>query len=110
MKLKRIHIAIATQNIDASIEDYSKRLESPPCSVVPGEYALWRTESINLSIRQDPNCRSGELRHLGFEDSSAAKFSLSEDVNGIVWERFTAQQQADEIEKAWPGTGYKPKD
>ena len=26
----------------------------------------------------------------------------------IVWERFTAEQQAEEIERAWPGTGYVP--
>lgn len=105
---KRIHLAIATNDVNASIEDYSERLGLPPCSFVAGEYALWRTAQFNISIRQDPNCRPGELRHLGFEDPEAPEFSVSEDVNGIVWERFTAEQQAQEIENAWPGTGYIP--
>ena len=106
--MKRIHLAIATHDIDASIEDYSSRFGAAPCSVVPGEYALWRTETFNISIRKDPSCKPGELRHMGFEDASAPEFTLSEDVNGITWETFTAQQQADEIEEAWPGTGYVP--
>jgi len=34
--------------------------------------------------------------------------SSEKDVNGIVCEHFSAEQQADEIEEAWPGTGYIP--
>jgi hypothetical protein len=47
----KINIAIATHDIAASVEDYSKRLGCQPC-VVANEYDLWRTDSINLSIRQ----------------------------------------------------------
>lgn len=70
------------------------------------EYALWRTESLNLSIRQDPSGKSGQLRHLGFEDPTAGSFTKTTDVNGIVWENFNAQQQADEINAIWPDAEY----
>jgi ribulose kinase len=29
-------------------------------------------------------------------------------VNGIVWEHFSAQQQADEINEIWPEVNYLP--
>lgn len=106
--MKRIHIAIATRDLPATIVDYSQRLGCQPCSHVVGEYALWRTSTVNLSVRNDPSCQAGELRHLGFEDPDAAEFSSSTDVNGVVWERFAAAQQAAEIEATWPGASYGP--
>ncbi|EHU5134617.1 hypothetical protein KY939_004701, partial [Vibrio parahaemolyticus] len=107
--MNKLHIAIATDSIEKSIKDYSKRLGAEPCSFVANEYALWRTESLNFSIRQDSKCQPGELRHLGWEDASAKDFSEEKDVNGIVWERFSAEQQADEINEIWPHTNYDPK-
>ena len=107
--MKKLHIAISTNKIEETIKDYSARLEAEPCAVVSGEYALWRTETLNLSIRQDPKCTSGELRHLGWEDPTASGFSEETDVNGIVWEKFTAHQQADEINEFWPQANYEPK-
>ena len=107
--MKKLHIAISTNKIEETIKDYSARLEEEPCSVVQGEYALWRTETLNVSIRHDPNCISGSLRHLGWEDSSASEFSEETDVNGIVWEKFTAQQQANEINEFWPQAKYESK-
>ena len=106
--MKKLHIAISTNKIEETIKDYSARLEAEPSSVVSGEYALWRTETLNLSIRQDPKCTSGELRHLGWEDSNTSEFSEETDVNGIVWEKFTAQQQANEINELWPQANYEP--
>ncbi|MGM0564944.1 MAG: hypothetical protein ACQES2_11480 [Pseudomonadota bacterium] len=106
--MKKLHIAISTDNIEQTIEDYSIRLGLQPCSSVPGEYALWRTESLNLSVRQDHNCSPGSLRHLGWEDPAATEFTQDTDVNGIVWERFAAGHQADEINELWPKANYKP--
>ena len=37
--MKKLHIALATSDLDASVADYSARLETAPCSVVPGAYA-----------------------------------------------------------------------
>ncbi len=107
--MKKLHIAISTDKIEETIKDYSIRLGVEPCSFIQNEYALWRTDSLNLSIRQDPNCAPGELRHLGWEDDSARSFSEEKDVNGITWEKFSAQQQADEINKLWPEANYQPK-
>lgn len=106
--MKKLHLAISTNDIGATVEDYTTRLGSAPSLVVPNEYALWRNAVLNVSVRQDPACAPGELRHLGWEDAEAEVFSTATDVNGILWERFTAQQQADEIEAIWPGTGYRP--
>ena len=106
--MKKLHIAISTDKIDETITDYSARLGMPPCSSIPGEYALWRTESLNVSVRQDPDCETGSLRHLGWEDPIAHEFTHDIDVNGIVWERFTAQHQADEINEIWPEANYQP--
>jgi len=104
--MQRIHIALSTEDVAATVEDYSVRLGRKPNLVVAGEYALWRTDTINLSVRKDPTATPGELRHLGWEDPSAGGFTASTDVNGVVWERFTAEQQAQEIEAVWPGSGY----
>lgn len=106
--MKKIHIAISTDKIDETIADYSARFGVTPCSSVAGEYALWRTEVMNFSVRQDPGCDSGSLRHLGWEDAQATAFTQETDVNGIVWERFSAEQQADEINELWPDTDYQP--
>lgn len=106
--MKKLHIALSTRKIDESVKDYSARLGVEPCSFVANEYALWRTEFLNLSIRQDSSTPPGALRHMGWEDSTAREFSQEDDVNGIVWERFSAQQQADEINELWPEANYQP--
>lgn len=98
--MKRFHIAIGVADVASSIDDYTARLDVLPCVVVPGEYALWRTKTLNLSIRRvgEP----GALRHLGWEDPSAPSFSKDTDANGIIWERFNAEQQEREILDTWP--------
>ena len=107
--MKKFHIAISTNNIEETIKDYSARLEAEPCSVVEGEYALWRTETLNVSIRKDDNCSPGSLRHLGWEDPNTSNFIEETDFNGLVWEKFTAEQQANEINEFWPQANYKAK-
>ena len=97
----RIHIAIGSADIEASVRDYSERLGREPEVVIPGEYALWRTDILNFSVRKVPGGESGQLRHLGWEDPSCGTFSTETDVNGILWERFTREQQSDEIDAAW---------
>lgn len=104
--MKKIHIAISSENIEKTVIDYSKRLGCEPCVLVKGEYALWRTESINFSVRHDASSKRGSLRHLGWEDSEATEFTEETDINGIIWERFSADKQAEEIKKLWPDTDY----
>ena len=108
-RMKRIHIALGVADVEASAHDYSQRLGRQPDLVIPGEYALWRTETLNFSIRKVVSAEAGRLRHLGWEDPEATAFSVERDLNGILWERFTADQQADEILQIWPGTDYLPR-
>jgi len=100
--MKRFHIAISVRDIQRSVADYSARLGCEPSLVVPNEYALWRTPQLNFSIRKVDEA-TGPLRHLGWEDPTAPAFGTSVDVNGIVWEQFTAEQQSAEISQIWPG-------
>jgi hypothetical protein len=102
--MQRFHLALTTHNLESTISDYSVRLGIAPEVVVQGEYALWRTDSLNVSVRVDLSSKAGSLRHLGFEDSLVPCFSEEVDVNGLVWERFSATVQKEEIETMWPGS------
>ena len=106
--MKKLYLATSTQNIEATVKDYSIRLNSEPCLVITGRYALWRTDALNISIRHCDSIEPGNLRHLGWEDAKASSMSAETDVNGIVWENFTAQQQADEIKEIWSSVEYEP--
>ncbi len=100
--MKRFHIALAVADVAESVIDYSRRLGANPVVVVPGEYALWRTESLNFSIRQTRD-RPGSLRHVGWEDAAAPGFARQQDVNGLTWEHFGPTAQVEEIQRLWPG-------
>ncbi len=101
--MKKLHLALGVANLAATIADYSQRFSQPPSLVIPATYALWRTETLNISIRQVPAQEGGPLRHLGWEDDQATQFTQDTDCNGIVWEHFTAAQQTAEIATLWPG-------
>ncbi|MFM0217017.1 MULTISPECIES: VOC family protein [Paraburkholderia] len=90
--MKRFHIALAVASLDESIVDYSRRLGQSPDAVVPGKYAMWRTDLLNFSINEKPE-QAGQLRHVGFEDDTANAYSCSVDVNGLEWELFSAAEQ-----------------
>ena len=99
--MRRFHIALAVADVAQSGIDYSGRLGADPVVVVPGEYALWRTETLNFSIRQTHD-RPGTLRHVGWEDAAAPGFATQQDVNGLSWEHFCLAAQAEEIRRLWP--------
>lgn len=107
--MRRFHIAICVEDLESSIDDYTNRIGARPTLVVPGRYALWRTGELNLSIRQMPG-NGGQLRHVGWEDPAADTLSVEHDVNGLVWERFSALDQAREIKANWPEVEYEPND
>ena len=94
--MKRFHIALAVENLDSSIADYSLRLGQNPTVVVSDKYAMWRTDTLNFSINQIPD-RAGQLRHVGFEDESVQGFSSNYDTNGLEWELFSPQAQDKKI-------------
>ncbi|KLT73584.1 hypothetical protein PL75_01130 [Neisseria arctica] len=103
--MKRLHIALAVKELEPAIEEYTKRLGAKPVSVADNAYALWRTDQVNLSISVRPE-EAGQLRHLGFEDSEASEMSADYDAQGIMWERFTAEQQREEIFRYYPTADY----
>ena len=103
--MKRIHIAVAVANFADSVAEYTKRFGQHPCCTVAGEYALWRTEILNFSMKVDAN-NAGEIRHLGFENDAAKVFGETTDVNGIVWESFSYEQQRQEILQRWPDAQF----
>lgn len=100
--MRRFHLALSTDNVAAAVEDYSGRLGAEPVSYVEGQYALWRTPTLNISLRQDASVSPGQLRHLGWEDDSAVEFTQEQDFQGIVWESFSFEDQCQEINSIWP--------
>jgi catechol 2,3-dioxygenase-like lactoylglutathione lyase family enzyme len=98
---KKFHIAIAVKDIDAAVRDYSRRLGAAPTLIVADEYALWRTATLNFSIRKTKDA-PGAVRHVGWEDPTATGFTRETDANGLLWERFTEQDQQEEITRLWP--------
>ncbi|MBT5954443.1 hypothetical protein HOG98_06955 [bacterium] len=98
--MRKFHIAIGVKDIEKSIEDYSIRLRTKPTIHVEGEYALFRTDSLNMSIRKVDRVKTG-VRHIGWEDGSAIGFSEEKDCNGIIWELFNKEAQEDEISRLW---------
>ncbi len=48
--MNTIHIALATNDIEETVKEYSRCLGCDPCVVLPNQYALWRTDSINMSV------------------------------------------------------------
>lgn len=103
----KVHLAVSVSDVDVSVAEYTRLLGRAPVVVVPGEYALWRTEVLNFSIRRTTEA-PGQVRHVGFEREDAPHFSEYRDVNGLVWETFGKTQQADEIKATWPDTSYDP--
>ena len=106
--MKRFHVALAASDITISVQEYSQRLGQTPDLIIPDHYALWRTATPNLSIRISSNAQSQPLRHLGWELEETDRLSVEVDCNGIAWECFTAQHQAEEIVQAWPDISYNP--
>ncbi|WGK68327.1 hypothetical protein P0082_07510 [Candidatus Haliotispira prima] len=107
-EVDKLHVAVSSHQIEKTIEEYTIRLGTKPCLSVPNAYALWRTDSLNISVRQDTACPPAKLRHIGWENPTARSFSKKKDVNGLTWEKFNARQQADEINALWPKAKYRP--
>ena len=99
--MKRLHLAIGVKNITDSIQDYSKRFDCKPVVVIENEYALFRTDTLNVSIRKVDDNKLG-LRHLGWEDEHYNGFTEGIDCNGFTWEHFRKEDQIKEILDVWP--------
>jgi hypothetical protein len=80
--MKKFHLALSVTSISETVADYTKKLGQAPVRVIKDSYALWRTQTLNVSVKCDP-AKAGHLRHLGWEDPSAEEFIVHRDVNGI---------------------------
>jgi len=105
--MQKIHIAISVYNLDESIKDYTFRFGIKPEVIVPDRYALFRTEILNFSISKREGIEGGQLRHFGFEVDDTLKFKEEKDINGFIWEEFSASAQRDEILSRWPNAIFK---
>lgn len=104
----RTHIAVAVKDIEESVAEYTRLLGQGPELVIPGTYALWRTQALNMSIRKTGE-GAGTVRHVGFELDEAGKFTEYRDCNGLLWETFNKHHQADEIRSVWKDVEYTPR-
>lgn len=98
--MRRIHIALAVDDLAATVADYTARLGAEPVAVVAGTYALWRTDEVNLSVNADAPTDQ-RLRHLGFEDDAVTDQAEDHDVNGILWESFHPDWQDEGIVRVY---------
>ena len=67
--MKKLHIALSVSDIEQSVLDYSSRLSQEPDLVIPGEYALWRTDTLNISIRRVADEKPGKTTTPGLGES-----------------------------------------
>ena len=65
---KKFLIALNVPDVEASAHDYSQHLGCRPDLRIPGKYALWRTDAVNLSIRKVEHEEGGALRWHGSGD------------------------------------------
>ena len=98
---QKLHLALGVKDINESIKDYSRRFSCDPVVIIDNQYALFRTETFNLSIRR-VDVESIGLRHLGFESEDYSEFQSDKDCNGFLWETFSKQDQIKEIVEMWP--------
>lgn len=100
--MKRFHISIAVSDFAAALADYSQRLQAVPCVVSAGRYAQWQTECLNFTISCKPGQKAGQVRHIGFEDDTAAGMREELDTAGLTWEYFHPDAQMEEVRRKFP--------
>jgi hypothetical protein len=66
--MKRVHLALGVLDAEVSPKNYSQRLGCRPDLLIPGKYALWRTDAVNLSIRKVGHEEGGVRRGHGSGD------------------------------------------
>lgn len=101
--MERVHIAIGVSSLSESISFYEKKFSVSPELIIPHEYALFKTETMNISLRVVPENQIG-VRHVGVESMRFDSFTAEKDPSGVLWESFNEQAQYDEIEEIWPNS------
>lgn len=102
--MKRFHLALGVPRFQEAVADFQAQLGIAPVLVIEETYALFRTETMNISLRKEASLTVSQLRHCGWEDPFAKTFSEQKDTNGLIWEHFTREEQLREIKDIWPET------
>mgnify|MGYP001286485155 CR=1 FL=1 len=83
--MKRVHLALGVLDAEVSPKDYSQRRGCRPDLLIPGKYALWRTDAVNLSIRkvghEEGRLAGGMGRAMW---SSVTMLSSSDHLDGVL--------------------------
>jgi hypothetical protein len=59
--MKRLHLAFGVADVESSADGYSQRIGCRRDLLIPGKYALWRTDAVSLSIRKVGHEEGGAL-------------------------------------------------
>jgi len=63
--MKSFYLSLGVADMESSADEYTRRLGCRPDLLIPGEYALWRTDAVNLSIRKVGHVEVGLARGMG---------------------------------------------
>ena len=66
--MKRLHLALGVADVESSADEYTQGFGCRPDLLIPGEYSLWRTDPVNLSIRKVGHEEGGTRRGHGSGD------------------------------------------
>jgi catechol 2,3-dioxygenase-like lactoylglutathione lyase family enzyme len=120
--MKRLHVHVGVDNLDASIAFYSTMFASPPTVTKP-DYAKWMVEDPRVNFAISSGRDGGGVRHLGIqvedgdelvevyqrlqaadrpvleEGKTTCCYANSEkswiaDPDGVVWEAFLTEGEA----------------
>ncbi len=123
--MKRLHVHIGVENLDAAIEYYSAMFGAEPVKV-KDDYAKWAPADLAVNFAVSQTCGDGGVGHLGVEvqeDDELARLGMrlgaidapmrvdgdvsccyakskkawSEDPAGVKWELFHTYGEADAL-------------
>lgn len=51
-----MHLSMRVADVDGSLPDVIRKLGCDPCVFVSGQYALWRTEALEVALLHEHAC------------------------------------------------------
>ena len=83
--MKGFHIALGVADVEASADDYLQRLGCRPDLLIPGMYALWRTDGSTCRFGKWATKRVGLAGGMGRAMwSGVAMLSSSDYLDGVL--------------------------
>ena len=72
--MKRLHVHVAVENLDASVHFYSNLFAAKP-TVQKGDYAKWMLEDPRVNFAISKRERATGIRHLGIQAESESELA-----------------------------------